>query len=142
MAAPKRPYTIIVALALVIISLITFSLINFGSSEKTGLLKKTVLEIAAPLEDAANSAFTSIGLAWERYVLLVGLERENRELNAKITSLMIEVNNYREMSIEYVRLRKLMDIEDDSKNSTVVARVVGRNRLSVFKNGIDQQGNC
>ena len=141
MTSPKRYYTVIAALVLVVISLIIFSL-NFKSPGKTGFFKKIVLEMAAPLEYAVNSAFSSIGGAWKRYVLLVGLERENRELNARVASLMKEVNDYREMSLEYVRLRKLMNMKGDVGFPTVAARVVGRNRLSVFRTVLIDKGTA
>ena len=141
MTSPKRYYKVIAFLVLVVVSLTIFSL-NFKSPGKAGFFKKIVLEMAAPLDYAVNSVFSSIGGAWERYVMLVGLERENRELNASVTSLMKEVNNYREMSLEYVRLRKLMDIKGDSGFPTVAARVVGRDRLSVFRTVLINKGSA
>ncbi|MEA2013750.1 MAG: rod shape-determining protein MreC [Thermodesulfobacteriota bacterium] len=141
MATTKRFYTVTAVLGLVVASLIVFSL-NVRSTEKTGFFKKVVLEIAAPLENAVSLAFRSIDLAWERYVLLVGVERKNRDLNARVVSLIKEVNDYREMSIEYGRLRKLMDLKDDSGFSTVVARVVGRNRLSGFRTILINKGTA
>ncbi|MBW2557604.1 MAG: rod shape-determining protein MreC [Deltaproteobacteria bacterium] len=141
MTSPKRYYKVVAALVLIVVSLTIFSL-NFKSPGKAGFFKKIVLEMVAPLDYAVNSVFSSIGGAWARYVMLVGLERENRELNASVTSLMKEVNNYREMSLEYVRLRKLMDIKGDSGLPTVAARVVGRDRLSVFRTVLIDKGSA
>ena len=141
MTSPKRYPTIIAVLVLVVISLILFSL-NFKSPGKPGFFKKIVLEMVVPLEYAVNSTFSSIGGAWERYVLLVGVERENRELHARVASLMKEVNDYREMSLECVRLRKLITIKDDAGFPTVAARVVGRNRLSVFRTVLIDRGTA
>ena len=141
MTSPKRYYTIIVTLVLVVVSLAIFSM-NFKSVGKTGFFKKVVLEMAAPLDYAVDLVFSSIGGAWKRYVMLVGLERENRGLNARVTSLTKEVNNYREMSLEYVRLKKLMGIKSDMGFPTVVARVVGRNRLSVFRTVLIDKGTA
>ena len=141
MTSPKRYYTIIVTLVLVVVSLAIFS-INFKSVGKTGFFKKVVLEMAAPLDYAVDLVFSSIGGAWKRYVMLVGLERENRGLNARVTSLTKEVNNYREMSLEYVRLKKLMGIKSDMGFPTVVARVMGRNRLSVFRTVLIDKGTA
>lgn len=141
MTSPKRYYTVIVVLVLVIVSLTIFSL-NFKLPGKTGFFKKIVLEMTVPLNHAVNSAFSSIGGAWERYVMLVGLEKENRELNARIASLTRDVSDYREMSLECARLRKLMNIEGVSGLPTVAARVVGRNRLSVFRTVLIDKGSA
>ncbi|MBW2599545.1 MAG: rod shape-determining protein MreC [Deltaproteobacteria bacterium] len=141
MTSPKRYYTVVAVLVLVVAFLTIFSL-NFKSPGKAGLFKKIVLEMAAPLNYAVNSVFSSIGGAWERYVMLVGLEGENRELKARVTFLMKEVNDYREMSLEYVRMKKLMNIRGNIGFPTVAARVVGRDRLSVFRTVLIDKGTA
>ncbi|MBW2648395.1 MAG: rod shape-determining protein MreC [Deltaproteobacteria bacterium] len=141
MTSPKRYYTVVAVLVLVVASLTIFSL-NFKSPGKAGLFKKIALEMAAPLNYAVNSVFSSIGGAWERYVMLVGLEGENRELKARVTFLMKEVNDYREMSLEYVRMKKLMNIRGNIGFPTVAARVVGRDRLSVFRTVLIDKGTA
>ncbi|HOO90061.1 MAG TPA: rod shape-determining protein MreC, partial [Syntrophales bacterium] len=141
MTSPKKYPTIIATLVLVIISLILFSL-NFKSPGKPGFFKKIVLEMVVPLEHAIGSVFNSIGGAWGRYVLLVGLESETRDLNAKVASLMQEINEYREISLECMRLRQLITIKDTMKYPTVAARVVGRNRLSVFRTVLIDRGTA
>ena len=141
MTSPKKYPTIIAALVLVVISLILFSL-NFRSPGKPSFFKKIVLEMVVPLEYAVSSTFNSIGGAWKRYVLLVGLEQENKELNAKIASLMKEANECREMCLECVRLRRLITIKDTMLFPTVAAKVVGRNRLSVFKTVLIDRGTA
>ncbi|MBA7565529.1 Cell shape-determining protein MreC [subsurface metagenome] len=140
MASPKRVYTVIAVLILVAV-FISFSL-YFKSPEKTSFFKKIVLEAAAPLGSAVNSALGSIGMTWKRYVLLVGLEEKNRELEGTVASLTWEVNDCREMSLECMRLRKLMDVKDDLGFPAVAARVVGRNRLSVFHTALIDKGTA
>ncbi|MBW2651360.1 MAG: rod shape-determining protein MreC [Deltaproteobacteria bacterium] len=142
MTAPKRYYKVIAALVLVVVVSLTIFSLNFKSPGKAGFFKKIVLEMAAPLNYAVNLAFSSIGGAWKRYVMLVGLEKENRELNARVVSLTRDVNDYREISLEYARLKKLMNIKGGSGFPTVVARVVGRNRLSVFRTVLIDKGTA
>ncbi|MBW2559406.1 MAG: rod shape-determining protein MreC [Deltaproteobacteria bacterium] len=141
MASPKKLHTAIVALILVAASLISFSF-YFKSSEKTGFFKKIVLEAAVPLENAVNSALGSVDMAWKRYVLLVGLEEKNRELERTVASLTREVNILREMSLEGVRLRKLLNMKNDVEFPSVAARVVGRNRSSVFQTVLINKGTA
>ena len=139
MAPPKRSNAVIVILILVAFSLISFSL-YFKSPEKTGFFKKIVLEAAVPLGGAVNSALGSIAGGWERYVLLVGLGEKNRELEEKVASLTRQVNDFRELSLECIRLWALMDVKNDLEFPSVAARVVGKNRLSVFQTVLINKG--
>ncbi len=141
MASPKRLYTVIAVLILVAVSLISVSF-YFKSPEKTGFFRKITLEAAAPLGSAVNSALGSIGMAWNRYVLLVELEEKNRELERTVASLTREVNDRREMSLECIRLRGLIDMKNDVGFPAVAARVAGRNRLSVFRTVLINKGTA
>lgn len=140
MASPKKLNTVVVALILVAVSLVGFSL-YFKTPERTGFFKKIVLEAAVPLGSAVNSALGSVGTAWKRYVLLVGLEEKNRELERTVASLTREANDLRELSLECVRLQELMDMKDDAGFPVVTARVVGKNRLSVFQTVLIDKGS-
>lgn len=139
MTSPKKSHTVIAALILVVVSLVSFSL-YFKTPERTGFFKKIILEAAVPLGSVVNSALGSIGTTWKRYVLLVGLEEKNRELERVVASLTREVNDLRETSLECVRLRKLMDMKNDVWFPAVAARVVGKNRLSVFQTVLINKG--
>ena len=139
MAFPKRYYAVSTVLALVVVFLIAFSF-HSEPPEKTGFFRRIVLEAVVPLERAINAAFSSIGRGWEKYVLLVGREQETEKLEERIASLTREVNDCREMSLECVRLRKLMGTKDTITFPTVAARVVGRNRLSVFRTVLIDKG--
>ena len=141
MASPKKYYTVTVVAVFVIVSLIIFSL-NFKSPERMNFLRKVVLEAVVPLECAVDSVFSSVAGVWKRYVLLVGLERKNRELEAEIVSLVRDASDYREMSLDCARLMELMNMKNDFKFPTVAARVVGRNRSSVFKTVLINKGTA
>ena len=141
MASPKKLHTVIAALILVAAFLISFSL-YFKAPERTGFFKKIVLEAAVPLGSAVNSALGSIGMTWKRYVLLVGLEEKNSELEKRVAFLTQEANILREMSLEGIRLRKLMDMKNDVGFQSVAARVVGKNRLSVFQTVLINKGTA
>ncbi|MCD6487570.1 MAG: rod shape-determining protein MreC [Syntrophobacterales bacterium] len=141
MASPRKYYTITAIVVFVVVSLIVFSL-NFKSPERMSFFRKIVLEAVDPLECAVDSVFSSVGGAWKRYVMLVGLERKNKELEAKIVSLVRDVGDYREMSLECARLREIMNMKKGFEFTTVAARVVGRNRSSVFKTVLINKGTA
>jgi len=139
MTSPKKYSTIAVVVILAIISLVIFSF-NLKSPEKMSLFRKVVLEAVVPLESAVNSVFGSVTGVWRKYVLLVGAQTENERLKAENASLAREVSDYREMTLACARLRKLMDIKSDLKFPTIAARVVGKNRSSVFKTVLIDKG--
>ncbi|MBE9545987.1 MAG: rod shape-determining protein MreC [Proteobacteria bacterium] len=128
----KKYQSIIIASILIIASIIILSL-NLKQFGRVSFLRKLVLEAAAPLEKVVNSTIEGISGIWERHVFLVELEEENRRLRNKIVFLTKEINRYREVSLEGVRLKKLLALKEGIDYPTVAARVIGRNRSSVFK---------
>jgi len=140
MTSPKRLYTVVALLILAAVFLISSSL-YLKSPGKTSFLRKVVLEAAVPLGSGVNSALGSIGTVWKRYVMLVGLEERNRELEETVASLTQEVNTCREMALECMRLRSLMGMKGEVGFPTVAAEVVGRNRASVFRTVLIDKGS-
>ncbi len=141
MSSPRKYFTIAAVVVCAIISLVIFS-VNLKSPEKMSLFRKMVLEAVVPLESAADSVFDSVAGVWRRYVLLVGVQIEKEQLKAENAALAREISDYRELSISCARLRKLMDIKSDLKFPTVAARVVGKNRSSLFKTVLIDKGTA
>jgi len=136
----KRYQTIITALVLLFVSLVIFSLSLKSPQSEMAIFRKIVLETIAPVEGAINSAFGYVGGLWGRYIFLVGLEKENRDLSARLSALNEELNGYRENNLEYERLKKYIGLEKDIVYPTIAAKVVGRNRPSVFKTVLINRG--
>ena len=132
MLVPRKYHSLIVAAVLLILSL---AILSYSASRlsETWFLRKTVLEAAAPAEDAINISLKGLHDAWKRYFFLVGLEDENRRLRKQNASLSDQLNLYREGHIEGMRLRKLLNLTEGLSNRTVAARVVDRSRTSLFK---------
>ena len=136
----KRYQTIITAIVLLFVSLVVFSLSLKSPKSEMAIFRKVVLETIAPVEGAVNSAFGYVGGVWERYIFLVRLEKENRALTARLSALNEELNGYRENDLEYERLRKYIGLEKVIGSPTIAAKVVGRNRPSVFKTILINRG--
>jgi rod shape-determining protein MreC len=139
MILPKKYRSLTVAIALLIIS---FSILSYSAVRlsETGLLRKMVLEIAAPVEDALNRSLKGLSDTWNRYLFLVGKEEESRRLRRENDVLNDLLNSYREGYLEGVRLRKLLDIKDGLERRTVVARVIDNDRTSLFKTILINKG--
>jgi rod shape-determining protein MreC len=130
-----------VAAVLLIISL---AVISYSASRlaETGFLRKMVLEVAAPAENAINVLLKGLRDSWKRYIFLVGIEDENRRLRYGNAVLNEQLNNYREGYMEGMRLRKLLNLKDGLTNQVVAARVIDRNRVSLFKTILIDKGTA
>lgn len=139
MLIPRKYQSIALAAVLLIVSLVILSYSAVRLSE-TGLLRKIVLETAAPVEDAINISLKSLHDVWKRYLFLVSLEDENRRLQHESAVLNDQINRYREGYLEGIRLRKLLSITDDFKHRAVVARVIDNDRTTLFKTLLINKG--
>ena len=141
MLIPHKYHPPVVAAVLLIISL---TVISYSASRlsETGFLRKMVLEAGAPVEDAVNVSLKGLHDSWKRYLFLVGLEDENRRLRHGNAVLSEQLNHYREGYIEGMRLQKLLNLKDSLTNRVVAARVVDRNRASLFKTILIDKGTA
>ena len=141
MLIPRKYRSIAVAAVLLIISLTVLSFSAIRLSE-TGFLRKMVLEAAAPVEDTINISLQNLHDVWKRYLFLVGLDDENRRLRKRNAGLTEQLNRYREGSLEAMRLRKLLELRESFPQRAVAARVIDRNRSSLFKTLLINKGTA
>ena len=141
MLIPRKYRSIAVAAVLLIISLTVLSFSAIRLSE-TGFLRKLVLEAAAPVEDTINIPLQNLHDVWKRYLFLVGLEDENRRLRKQNADLTEQLNRYREGSLEAMRLQKLLELRESFPQRAVAARVIDRNRSSLFKTLLINKGTA
>ncbi len=141
MLIPHKYQSPFVAAVLLIISL---AVISYSASRlaETGFLRKMVLEVASPAENAINVLLKGLHDSWKRYIFLVGIEDENRRLRYGNAVLNEQLNNYREGYMEGMRLRKLLNLKDGLTNQVVAARVIDRNRVSLFKTILIDKGTA
>jgi rod shape-determining protein MreC len=141
MLIPRKYQSIAVAAVLLIIALTVLSFSAIRLSE-TGFLRKMVLEAAAPVEDTINISLKNLHDVWKRYLFLVGLEDENRRLRKQNADLTEQLNRYREGSLEAMRLQKLLELRESFPQRAVAARVIDRNRSSLFKTLLINKGTA
>jgi len=135
----KKYQGLAIAFVFIVASLVLLSY-HLKRPGQVGFFKKVVMETASPVEKGIHSTFQGIKSVWDRYLFLVGLESENRDLKKKIADLQNEINSYREMYYEVGRLKKILSLEETMIYSTVAARVVSNERSSLFKTIIIEKG--
>jgi rod shape-determining protein MreC len=127
---------VILAAALIVLSF------NFKQESNTGFVRKVVLELAAPLQNALDASLKSVGTAWSRYIALVGLEQENKDLQKKINDLRFQLILYQEGYLEAQRLRNLLAVKDNYNFNFVAARVSGREQVALSKTILINKGTA
>ena len=105
-----------------------------------GIVRKLIVEAAAPLEGAVNAALAGVGNAWRKYIFLVGLQDENQRLRKANSLLTGELVRYREGYLEGLRLRKLLALQNQFQETSLAARIIDRDRASAFKTILINRG--
>jgi rod shape-determining protein MreC len=130
--------------AIFIVTLLILALIMFSYNLKYGadgsFFRKIVLETIAPAQKVISTSVKSVNDAWLRYVLLVGIEEENKNLKNKINELKAALILYQEGYLEAQRLRKLLDLRDDYNYHFISARVIDREQAALSKTILINKG--
>ncbi len=127
--------TKVVPAALLLVSL---ALLSHGAySRRTShmnLFSRTVLTTVGFVQSTTNGISDGIVNGWQRYVWLVGVEKENRVLERENQRLMRELAKLREVSRENRRLRRLSHFQPQHKiEDWIAARVIGKSMVGFNK---------
>jgi rod shape-determining protein MreC len=130
--------------AIFIVTLLAIAVIMFSYNLKYGadgsFFRKIVLEAVAPVQEVLSASVKSVSDAWLRYVLLVGIEEENKNLKNKINELKAALILYQEGYLEAQRIRKLLDLRDDYNYHFISARVIGKEQAALSKTILISKG--
>jgi rod shape-determining protein MreC len=137
----RKYKTVIFIIAILAIALILLSY-NLKHETGTGLVKKVVLEAAAPVHNMLSLSVKSVSDAWLRYIFLVGLEQDNRDLKKKINELKAELLLYQEGYLEAQRLKKLLSLRDNYDYNFISARVIGREPTALSRTIMINKGSA
>ncbi len=80
-----------------------------------------------------NYSITGIKDNWSRYIFLVGIEEENKNLNREINELKAVLVSYQESYKEAQRLKKLLSLSDNYHYNFISARVIGREQAALSR---------
>src|SRR5262249_46359561 len=88
-------------------------------------LDQALLRITAPLEAGVSWIVEGIGGVWSRYVALVDIESENRELRAENERLRKELATMTRRAFDVAALEDLAVVKKKTEADTIGARVIG-----------------
>jgi len=89
-------------------------------------LEHALLEVAAPVQKAITRPVVFVRDTWRRYVALVDLEEENRELRAEVARLEQEGLQFREALVASGQLRRIAQMRREFDVPLLPSQVVGQ----------------
>lgn len=136
-----KKYKTIIFIAFVLVSVLMMIAYNLKYGANESFLRKIVLETASPVQTVLNGSLQSIKDAWIRYLLLVGIQEENKNLKKKINELKASLVSYQEGYQEAQRLKKLLAISDHYQYRFISARVIGREQAALSRTVVINKGS-
>ncbi|PKN51562.1 MAG: rod shape-determining protein MreC [Deltaproteobacteria bacterium HGW-Deltaproteobacteria-13] len=128
----RKYKTIIFVAALLVVALIMISYnLKYGTDQSFS--RKIVLEAMAPVQKVLNYSITGVKDNWLRYISLVGMEAENKNLKKQINELKAVLLSYQEGYQEAQRLKKLLSLSNDYNYQFISARVIGREQAALSR---------
>jgi len=128
-----KNYRTVIFIGAVFLAALLLLSYNLKYDSGAGWAKKLVLEAATPVQKFFSACIDGVDDAWMRYIHLVGLEEENRQLKGKIASLQSELLLYREGHQEAQRLQGILALAKEQPHNFVAARVIGREQAALSK---------
>jgi rod shape-determining protein MreC len=91
------------------------------------------MELASPFQRASTSVIKTVHGVFQKYVILIHLQRENVMLKQKMAELQQENSRMKEMAYTNERLKRLLGFREKVSSSIVAAEVIGQDPSSWFK---------
>jgi len=130
----------IIFITVIIIASLIMIAYNLKYDTGKSFLRKIVLETVAPVYGALSGSIRNVQDAWTRYILLVGIQEENRNLKKKINELKAVLVSYQEGYQEAQRLKKLLAITNHDPSRFVTAKVIGREQAALSRTVLIDKG--
>jgi len=111
------------AILFLILVIVLFSFMTYQSKKGYSLMDNP----ASFLLNRAASAITSALDAVKRPFQMIAVrDEDNRSLQKKVDELMLEQMRYQEALLENKRLRDLLKLKENHKNTVATAKIIGR----------------
>lgn len=123
-----------------ILALVFFSLTG-RTQKRVPWYESMVWNVIEPPQHLFMSISSGISGAWNRYLSLIGVEKENHGLKHRLAELEGWRIRMEEVEQENQRLKELLKYHDSFPDKTVVARVVANDARSEFKSVTVNRGS-
>lgn len=97
---------------------------SLRAPEHVGTLDYAVLRVSSPLQSGVSYVVDGVGNLWSRYVALVDVEQENRELRAENEKLRAELAVVTRQAVDNKALEEMVELKKRTPADTAGARVI------------------
>ncbi len=120
---------------IVLLLLLAFILMSLRAKERKGVafFDALLMEVCSPIQKGSTLIIQSVQGTIQRYVFLVGLEKENRMLRQRVNELEAETHRMEEIRLANERLKELLQFREKNSFSMIGAEVIGQDPSSWFK---------
>ncbi len=101
--------------------------------EELGTIDQAVLRISAPLQAGTSWVVERVGSLWSRYLALIDVEDENRELRAENEQLRGELAAMARKAFDVEALEDVAQVRRQTPDDTIGARVIAASLTSAFR---------
>lgn len=112
-----------------------------GQHSLASLPARAVLDVTAPVEAATTRFGNGARLIWHHYIALVGVERENEQLQGELARLRSDQVKIAELEAENRRLHALLGLKSVLGLKAIGALVIGGDATGLGRTVIIDQGS-
>lgn len=120
----KRFRFYLLATVLLLATVVVYSY-NLRQKSVTTFFERAVLSLAAPFQMAIDGGTSRLEEIWNDYLWLVGTGQRNQQLEAENRALRARLMEVEELSLQNLRLRKLLAFVDELDLAALPAQVIG-----------------
>ena len=136
----KRTITFAGAIILIALIVIVFSFRYIRTSSVGGLAERTALAVICPIQAVISLSVYYVDGLWSHYFFLVNAARENDALKKQLAQAQSRDNECTETALANRRLRKYVELKDQSPFTLLAAEVIARDPSPWFKSIIINKG--
>jgi len=121
----KEGHAVYLLIPLLAMNLVLLSM-QIEDSRGTLVFKKWMLTAEAPFITVSSTVLGGVRGVWTNYFWLRGARQENRQLQATVRDLTLQVETLRQAQKENARLQQLLGLSGALPFRSVTAKIVGR----------------
>lgn len=136
-----KKYGLALLIAIGILGALIFYTLNIPRSREANFVERGIMSVFAPILKPAARVSGLFEDAWDNYINLVDVRRENLKLREEIRELNGRIAAGNEALLAKGRLEHLLDMKDTIKAPTLAASIVGEDVTSWFRTMIIDRGS-
>jgi len=136
-----KKFGLVILIVTGILGALVFYTLNVPRSREANVVERGIMSVFAPIMKPASLVSGFFEDAWDNYISLVDVRRENLRLREEIRELNSRVVTGNEAMQAKQRLEHLLDMKSTIKAPTLAASVVGEDVTSWFRTMIIDRGS-